>query len=203
MPGVLRQLVEDPEALARVARQALARCHFDPDTLADLRRAPRAREDCEAACYDCLLSYTNQPDHQLVDRTLVSEHLHRLSGAIVATSPAAVTRSEHLEQLARLADSDLEREWLDLVADGGHGLPDRAQALMADAGTRPDFVYDDAHVAVYVDGPHHLYPNRAARDADAANKLFARGWTVVRFKAHDDWPALLAKHLGTFGKASQ
>ncbi|MHB1789999.1 MAG: linear amide C-N hydrolase [Acidimicrobiales bacterium] len=49
--GVLRQLVEDPGALVRVARQALARCHFDPDTLADLRRAPRAREDCEAACY--------------------------------------------------------------------------------------------------------------------------------------------------------
>ena len=69
--GVLRQLVEDPAALSRIARQALARCHFDPDTLADLRRAPRAREDCEAACYDCLLSYTNQPDHQLVDRMLI------------------------------------------------------------------------------------------------------------------------------------
>ena len=87
--GVLRQLVEDPDALARVARQALAVCHFDPDTLADLRRAPRAREDCEAACYDCLMSYTNQPDHRLVDRQLIRDYLHRLAAATVATSPGA------------------------------------------------------------------------------------------------------------------
>ena len=29
---------------------------FDPDTGEDLHHAPRAYEDCEAACYDCLLS---------------------------------------------------------------------------------------------------------------------------------------------------
>ena len=197
--GVLRQLVEDPGALSRVARQALSRCHFDPDTLADLRRAPRAREDCEAACYDCLLSYTNQPDHRLVDRMLVRDYLHQLAGAAVATSPGAATRAEHLERLARQAGSDLEREWLELLAGGGHRLPDRAQVLMADAGTRPDFVYDEAHVAIYVDGPHHRYPERAARDAEAEEKLFARGWSVLRFAASDDWPALIARHTSTFG----
>ena len=114
--GVLRQLVEDPGALARVARQALVRCHYDPDTLADLRRAPGAREDCEAACYDCLLSYTNQPDHPLVDRALVAGYLHALAGGSVATSPGPRPRSEHLEALSRQAGSDLEREWLALVA---------------------------------------------------------------------------------------
>ena len=196
-------MVEDPAALSRIAQQALARCHFDPDTLTDLRRAPRAREDCEAACYDCLLSYTNQPDHQLVDRMLIRDYLHRLAIAGVAASPGAPGRGEHLGQLSRQAGSDLERDWLNLVASRGHRLPDRAQVLMQDAGTRPDFVYDDTRLAVYVDGPHHLYPNREQRDADADDRLFAAGWTVVRFKAHDDWPALLARHAGTFGKASQ
>ncbi|HET9091737.1 MAG TPA: Zn-binding domain-containing protein, partial [Acidimicrobiales bacterium] len=197
--GVLRQLVEDPGALSRVARQALSRCHFDPDTLADLHRAPRAREDCEAACYDCLLSYTNQPDHRLVDRMLVRDYLHQLAGAAVATSPGNATRSEHLERLARQAQSDLEREWLELLAAGGHRLPDRAQVLIEDAGTRPDFVYDDAHVAIYIDGPHHLYPERAARDGAAEDQLFVRGWSVLRFSASDDWPALIARHTSTFG----
>jgi very-short-patch-repair endonuclease len=201
--GVLRRLVDDPGELARVFRQALQRCHFDPDTLADLHRAPRAREDCEAACYDCLLSYTNQPDHRLVDRMLIRDYLHRLTGAAIATSPGIATRSEHLDRMSRQAGSDLEREWLEFVATGGHRLPDRAQVLMEEAGTRPDFVYDDAHVAVYIDGPHHLYPNRAERDATAGEKLFARGWTVVRFKASDDWPALVARHVSTFGEGDR
>ena len=96
--GVLRQVVEDPAALSRIARQALARCHFEPDTLTDLRRAPGGREDCEAACYDCLLSYTNQPDHQLVDRMLIRDYLHQLAMATVAASPGAPDRGEHLGQ---------------------------------------------------------------------------------------------------------
>ena len=61
--GVLRQLLEDPAAISAVAEEALRICHFDPKDGADLHRAPGAREDCEAACYDCLLSYYNQIDH--------------------------------------------------------------------------------------------------------------------------------------------
>jgi very-short-patch-repair endonuclease len=200
--GVLRQLVEDPTTLARVAREALARCHFDPDTLADERRAPRAREDCEAACYDCLLSYTNQPDHPLVDRKLVRDYLHTLATATVDVSPGALTRAEHLERLRRQCASDLEREWLDQVADGGYRLPDRAQALMADAGTRPDFLYDDDHTAIYVDGSHHDYPHRAERDHDAEDHLFACGWSALRFGLHDDWAKKIAENHGVFGQGN-
>ncbi|MHB1919235.1 MAG: DUF559 domain-containing protein, partial [Acidimicrobiales bacterium] len=77
------------------------------------------------------------------------------------------------------------------------------QVLMEDPGTRPDFVYDDAHIAVYIDGPHHLYPERAARDATADEALFARGWTVIRFVANDDWAALIARHRSTFGEGDR
>ena len=73
--GVLRQLVDDPPAFSRVAREALQLCHFDPDTGADRRRAPSSREDCEAACYDCLMSYSNQREHDLLDRQKIRELL--------------------------------------------------------------------------------------------------------------------------------
>ena len=131
---------------------------------------------------------------------LVRDYLHRLAGSAVAVSPGELSRAEHVGGLARQAGSDLEREWLEMVAKAGYRLPEHAQALMDWAGTRPDFTYDDARVAVYVDGPHHLYPHRAARDADADDRLYAKGWTAVRFAAHDDWPAIFAKHADTFGR---
>ncbi len=201
--GVLRQLVEDPLAFPSVARLALERLHYDPDTLLDLRRAPRAREDCEAACYDCLLAYTNQPDHQLVDRTLIRDYLAALAGAEMELSPTERPRAEHLGELRRLAQSGLERDWLAFVDDRGQRLPDRAQVLIEAASTRPDFVYEDARCAVYVDGPPHEYPHRAERDARAADRLFAIGWSVVRFAEADDWAKVLDAHPGTFGRPAR
>jgi hypothetical protein len=88
--GVLRRLVEEPDALARVARRALAICHFDPDTGADLGHAPGARERCEAACYDCLRSYYNQRDHAHLDRHAIAPLLRavgRRPGADLAARP--------------------------------------------------------------------------------------------------------------------
>src|SRR5207302_116023 len=66
--GVLRRLLDDPAAWPAVARKALEICHFDPDTGTDWGHAERATEICEAACYDCLLSYYNQRAHLLLDR---------------------------------------------------------------------------------------------------------------------------------------
>ena len=88
--GVLRQLVDDPRALARVAREALQLCHFHPDTGADLRRAPAAREDCEAACYDCLMSYSNQREHEMLDRQRIRELLLELASAQVVAAPSRI-----------------------------------------------------------------------------------------------------------------
>ncbi len=190
--GVLRQLVDDPGALAQVAREALALCHFDPDTGEDRRRAPGANEDCEAACYDCLMSYSNQPDHKLLDRHLLRDLLLALTTATVHSSPTEYDRAEHLRRLKALCDSDLEREWLDFLEAHNLRLPDEAQALIPECGTRPDFLYRDQMIAVYVDGPYHLYPERAQRDLRQVECLEDRGYSIVRFGAAEDWESRIA-----------
>jgi superfamily II DNA helicase RecQ/very-short-patch-repair endonuclease len=197
--GVLRRLVDDPTVLARVARRALEVCHFEPTTGEDQHRAPEATEDCMAACYDCLLSYTNQPDHRILDRFAVRDLLLRLAGAKVATSPTAATREEHLARLQRLCDSNLERRWVAFIAEHGYRLPDTAQHLIADAHTRPDFIYTEAAVAVYVDGPPHTYADRAARDLAQQTAMENLGWTVLRFREEDDWAEIVRTHKTTFG----
>jgi hypothetical protein len=140
--GVLRRLLDDSYALQRVAKQALQLCHFDPETGADLRRAPRAREDCEAACYDCLMSYVNQPDHRLLDRQQSRDLLLQLARATVQASPAAQPRAEHLARLRRQCQSDLERDWLAFLETRGLHLPSHAQVFIEACGTRPDFLYE-------------------------------------------------------------
>lgn len=72
--GVLTRLVSEASRLAEVAKSALNLMHFqnvdeaistgDPGRLAD---DPKA--NCVKGCYRCLLSYYNQPDHELIDRT--------------------------------------------------------------------------------------------------------------------------------------
>jgi hypothetical protein len=69
--GVLTRLVAEPERLAEVAREALAIMHFDlssgvPDVATMLVDEPGTA--CVAACYRCVMSYFNQPDHELLDR---------------------------------------------------------------------------------------------------------------------------------------
>ena len=198
--GVLRRFIDDPQALREVAQEALRLCHFDPQTGNDLRLAPRAREECEAACYDCLLTYSNQRDHQLLDRRGIRDFLLRLAGSQVVASSNATPRPQHLEQLQRLTDSSLEQQWLNYLEARGHLLPTKAQQLIPECQTRPDFCYEDAMVAIYIDGPYHDFPERHARDVAATECLEDRGYLVIRFGHQDDWDALIALYPSIFGR---
>jgi hypothetical protein len=195
--GVLRRLVEEPEALAQVARKALELCHIDASSGEDLDGA------CEGACYSCLLSYTNQPLHKFLDRRAAADWLVQLAGAKVTAGEGPLPRAEHLQRLLALAQSDLERRFLEVLEEGGYRLPSEAQPLFAGLGARPDFLYKGTSTVIYVDGPHHRYPDRAKRDAEATRRLEDAGWEVLRLRAHDDWPAKLIARPDVFGSSAK
>ncbi|NLF64691.1 MAG: DUF1998 domain-containing protein, partial [Chloroflexi bacterium] len=201
--GVLRQLLEDPAAISAVAEEALRICHFDPKDGADLHRAPGAREDCEAACYDCLLSYTNQIDHRDLDRHLIRDHLLALKDSVVKASPGAVPRPVHLEQLRNLTGSGLERDWLEMVNQRNLRLPNKAQYLVESCGVRPDFYYDvdGFHVAIFVDGPHHDVEPQKSEDKANDDRLFLAGIESLRFHhaKKDTWPEVFSERNDIFG----
>ena len=70
--GVLNRLIEEPDVVSRVARQALELMHFDEVDAAIAAADPellKEQEDtCVRGCYRCLLSYFNQPDHEMINR---------------------------------------------------------------------------------------------------------------------------------------
>jgi ATP-dependent helicase YprA (DUF1998 family) len=200
--GVLRHLLDDPNAIGKIARQALELCHFDPDSGDDLKRAPRANEDCEAACYDCLMSYVNQRDHKLLDRKSIKDVLISLRDSQVIASPTELPREEHLKRLINLTDSQLERDWLKLVDEHNLKLPSHGNRYLEQFGTKPDFLYEDHSTVIYVDGPPHDYPDRQERDKEKSEELANAGYLVLRFHHLDDWLSIIQKYPNIFGKLS-
>ena len=197
--GVLRRLVEDSSALPRVAREALELCHFDPESGDDRRRGTGMTEDCEAACYECLMSYGNQRDHALLDRHLIRDWLLLVSEGIVNTSPTARSPEEQLTYLLALAGSGLEKTWLKYLDDNGYRLPSAGQRYMEQCQTRPDFMYQDQHAVIYVDGPPHDYPQRQLRDQEQTVCLENLGYEVIRFHHQDNWNEIVERRPHIFG----
>lgn len=199
--GVLRRLIDDPNALNNVAKRALQLCHFDPQTGNDFRRAPRSKEDCEAACYDCLMNYGNQSDHQILDRQKIKTYLMKLAGAKMTASPISISRSEHLERLLRQCQSGLEKKWLQFLDKDVLRLPSHAQQFIQNCKTRPDFLYEASLVAIYIDGPHHEYPDRQERDEKQTSLMEDAGYTVIRFKQYETWSEVIRKYPNVFGNS--
>lgn len=192
--GVLRQLVEDPTVISRLAKRAIALCHFDPETL---------EEDdpsvCGKACYKCLLDYGNQRDHLLMDRHAILPILSELRDAETRAAGGAGSRSDRMAELRKVCDSGLEKKWLDLVDDLLLVPPSHAQLRLELYFTRPDFFYSDHNTAIYVDGPVHDEAEQMRNDEAINLRLKRAGYVVVRFHYKDDWRAIFKKHPDIFG----
>jgi ATP-dependent helicase YprA (DUF1998 family)/very-short-patch-repair endonuclease len=193
--GVLRQLVEDPTVIPKLARQALEICHFNPDTLEDL-----AADRCGKACYECLLDYGNQPDHLLLDRFVIRDLLGQLSKATCKPAGGMGTRGERMAALRAKCDSGLETKWLDLLDELMLRPPSDAQYRVKDVYTDADFFYREFNAAIYIDGPPHDSVEQIAKDEEITQQLLERGYAVIRFHhARDDWKAVFLKHPDVFG----
>lgn len=198
--GVLRRLATEPDQVDTVAREALEILHFDLDGT-DVEHAPNATERCERACYDCLLGYSNQPDHTRLDRHAVKTLLLQLASSSTKAGGSGGGVAQSAEMLDAGAGSELERQWLRHLEEHGYRLPDAGQVLVEEANARPDFVYrlKDGQVAVFVDGPHHDGPRQTLTDEEAAERLENLGWTVLRFHHGGSWQEQIDALPSIFG----
>lgn len=188
--GVLTRLANDPDALAQVARHALRVMHFDLplDGPMPAFDALHDREDahCVAGCYRCLLSYYNQPDHELINRRdpAALRLLWRL--AQVKTELQAQPQAPALPS-EPLTTPGWAGQWQAQCAEHAAALPPPA---CAGAGAQAVLHWADQYAAVGLpDTPREL--QTAWED---------RGYTFIRFPADTAaWPPLfqrLARLLG-------
>ncbi|HOH98170.1 MAG TPA: DEAD/DEAH box helicase [Candidatus Cloacimonadota bacterium] len=196
--GVLKRVI-DSTGFKKVIKEAIDLCHYDPISFEDLLKAPQAKEPCEAACYDCLMSYSNQTDHELLDRKAIVDILISLLSSDLSRSSSEFSRVEHYERLKNLNGSTLEVKWLDYVYNNGYNLPTHAQELIESCHTQPDYIYKDKYVAIYIDGPVHDSQGQYAKDKEIAMALEDLGWHVIRFRYDDDWQSIISIYANVFG----
>jgi superfamily II DNA/RNA helicase len=203
--GIWQRLIEYPDALGKVAEKALEACHFDPSTGEE---APGWSEKCSRACYDCLLSYSNQPAHPLIDRHLIRDFLLRLLNS-KTTKTAERSRKEQYAWLEERRDqnSSLEHDFLKLLYETDRRLPDRAQYRPEqEAYAEPDFYYERdglPGVCVFCDGPAHDQPVRKESDQRERGKLGDLGYRIVTIRYDSGLQDQIAGYEDVFGAGNR
>lgn len=196
--GVLHQIVEDPAVIPALARRALKICHFDEQGN-DLG-AQHQPEPCVAACYDCLMSYSNQYVHKEFDRRGIRDLLLTLTQSSVQACAPVLGRAKQLEELKRKCDSNLERRWLDFLNERDLNLPSDAQYSFKSCHTKADFYYKKEQTAIYIDGPVHKYEDQRKIDEQQQECLEDLGIEVIRFVEGEQWLIEIEKHPTLFGR---
>jgi hypothetical protein len=191
--GVLIRLVAEPERFAEVAGEALGIMHFDldplPATASELRSTDGAT--CVASCYRCLMSYYNQPDHELLDRrdNAARALLLRLARA---TTRETSTANAAASPSPRPSATTVLGRWLAAGAERGLPAPDRDPLTVV--GVQLPLVWRQHYVAAVLG---EISPQ-------AATALEDRGFVVTMFSDDNDhsWGDGFARLAAALGRST-
>jgi len=173
--GVLNALMDEAR-FRKAVREAQTVLHDDPED-----------DGCERACYECLLSFYNQREHEYLDRTLVESWLEDMETANLtkrSEGGGGSVDEEKYERLLEKCDSDFESEVLQVIRDEGFNLPDEAQKVIYEEDepvAKPDFFYErqTRPIAVFVDGSVHEKDYVKKDDEKKRNRLKQMGYRVI------------------------
>lgn len=194
--GVLNRLTGETDQLSEVARNALRLLHFsvpdnDPFTIEDLFAAEQHRPDgnriCEAGCYQCLLSYYNQPDHDKINRqdSASLKLLVALANANVRAETALFSHQSPEEH------KDFLAQWLTIIDKNGLRRPDTFGHPINNGEGTVDALYKAQRTLIFFKEPA----------SDIRTYAEDRSFRILVFPLETDkWTGLFADNPDIFGE---
>ncbi len=193
--GVLTRLVGERDRLAAVAREALRIMHFDvedqlpatPDDLRDVKDT-----SCVAACYRCLMSYYNQPDHELIDRRSKDARalLLRLARSVTTITSTPPTSKRSARPPAAVP-TDGAAQWM--AQSRTRGLPAADADPLSLGESHVPLVWREHYVAALLD----------ELPVSAMNQLRDKGFEIIAFdKNESSWGDSFDRLARALGRSS-
>ncbi|WP_254534032.1 DEAD/DEAH box helicase [Natrinema gelatinilyticum] len=169
--GALHALVDEVR-LRQVIAEAKEIIHGDSET------------GCEKACYECLMTFYNQREHALLNRTLIQPWLNEMSGLTLEEEGIDGSTEREFDDLAELCESGFELEVLTEIRDRGYQLPSAAQKTIYEDDepiAEADFYYDLAPqpLLIFVDGDPHKLDHIIRDDREKRRRLRRMGYRIV------------------------
>ena len=190
--GVLTRLVSQEVSIAEVARRALQIMHLDvgdgplPASTSDL--SDQQEPACVAACYRCLMSYYNQPDHDSLDRRDENARAILLRLALGRTV-LRENRSSQGDEPDFGGDSREER-WRGEALRRGIPAPDPKPLVAGERCLR--CVWRKHYVVALIEED----------DRPALQPMEDLGFEVIQFEDSGDWRAAFARLASALGRMS-
>jgi len=193
--GVLTRLANNRDDLALVASNALQLIHYRKPqsgiwTLDDLPSLEQTdalgNHQCEAGCYQCLLSYFNQPDHEHINRR--NADALKLLVALANAQVQPVECSAAPVAATILADEPLDA-WLFALRQAGAIQPDAVNVSVNNGAATAAAQYKASRALVFL----------SAVDDQTTSVLQDKGWQVLDFSDASRWPQQFAAHADVFG----
>ena len=202
--GVLTRLATEPQALAQVAASALKLLHHDEpnglwkfDDLPALEQVDKnGHHICEAGCYQCLLSYFNQPDHDNINRRNEDalKLLVAMANAQVVQAPSVTTAMPATLAIGGGAPAaDIGGKWIDALQAGGYTMPTTLQVPVTGTEIVADAFYRDARAVVFL---------KPISD-EIIRHIQDKGRSVIVMPESAHWPTQFAAHPDVFGPGHQ
>jgi hypothetical protein len=135
---------------------------------------------CLKACYECLLNFYNQKEHENYDRNIILPFLKRFT-EIVIKKESNLDNNIILEKLVKKCKSSFEKDILYELAKKNVPLPDESQKIIYDGNVpiaEADFYYNDKNLILLIDGGPHQYDYVSKMDDIKRRKLKNLGYRV-------------------------